>query len=588
MKKFNKNVLVQHMVVACAIVMVTPPVFADAVTPVNNSDLPSAPVAVEALSMVPTNDSDNSATVAQFGQQAAAFAQQQPLEQPKDALVAQAGEFSKYSAPLQQAIKSSATSKIMVAFTVDAALKADFIAALMHEKVHPQSQVGQTIFAVLSPAQLAAPLLAQHAALQSADLQQTNTDNPPIDKKNQPVLPPVVLSTDIMALSILQHLDQAKKTANIVFSPQSIAEAGLSVLLASQTPAKLQRPAWFLPALQQQGQFDQMTLHAHGTAYQSFNQLWHQNNALVHNGFKEKYSRILSGKIQSIDLQQPEQAAITINQTIAEQTKQHITQLLNASDLAQAEAVLTNAAFFKARWLSPFMDYKTTPQDFSNADKSVVKVATMTEKLPVQWAQIEGWTLVELPFSERKTRLSLLLPPAKKPLAVPSVAQLKALDGAKALQMLTLKLPKLQLSGAQVNLAQLFPKFEQWRLDALLQGQVLSHLKGIHQATIEWDEAGAEAAAATAVIAKRSLELDPDPVVLFDRPFVFLVREQEQVLFAGAVRQLAPLLIVSKPDAVLAEKSAVAEEQPAQKQLSTGVPDLAVPAASADAAIAPK
>lgn len=101
---------------------------------------------------------------------------------------------------------------------------------------------------------------------------------------------------------------------------------------------------------------------------------------------------------------------------------------------------------------------------------------------------------------------------------------------------MNLELPKIKLEGAKINLEKILPKLASWQLEQLFEGQVLKNLQGIHQASIEWDETGAEAAAATAMVAKRSMATEP--TVRFNRPFSFLIQENGQVLFAGIIQQL--------------------------------------------------
>jgi len=60
----------------------------------------------------------------------------------------------------------------------------------------------------------------------------------------------------------------------------------------------------------------------------------------------------------------------------------------------------------------------------------------------------------------------------------------------------------------------------------------------IHQAFVEVDEEGTEAAAATAVVVRLvSAPADPVPVVNADHPFIFLIRDDETgvILFVGRV-----------------------------------------------------
>jgi serpin B len=66
----------------------------------------------------------------------------------------------------------------------------------------------------------------------------------------------------------------------------------------------------------------------------------------------------------------------------------------------------------------------------------------------------------------------------------------------------------------------------------------------VHQANITVDEAGTEAAAATAVLMAAGAAPNPDepPVVTFDRPFLFAVRDIQTgaILFQGRITDPTP------------------------------------------------
>ena len=59
----------------------------------------------------------------------------------------------------------------------------------------------------------------------------------------------------------------------------------------------------------------------------------------------------------------------------------------------------------------------------------------------------------------------------------------------------------------------------------------------VHQAFVEVNEEGTEAAAATAVVMDRSSSVTPTPEFRVDHPFVLLIREQQtgSILFLGRV-----------------------------------------------------
>lgn len=458
-------------------------------------------------------------------------------------------DYPKYDQTLIDALqqKSDPTAPLTVELTAQSEQAAALVDFLRTQQITVQQQVDEVIFANIKPTQLKSAALMQHPALQSARLA------PTMQVPDQPVVAPqpaapVALAPAEQAIEMLQVLAKKQAKQNVVFSPYSIAETGAALLLGSEHPDQLKRPKWFLSVLDDPNLRPTLSVLRPNNSYQSWNTLWYQQGATVQPDYEQDYKRVLSGSTTAVDFAQAATTAERINHTINEQTAHKIPKLLSEGDLKGAQAVLTNAAYFKSGWSIPFPAYKTTPQPFTNLDGQVVKVAMMTHKFPVEWAEHEGWTLVNLPFKDGTTKLTLLVPPAKKPKQMISYALLAQLDQHKTLKPVTLKLPKVDLQGSSLNLETLLPKLSSWSLDRVLTSQPLRQLKGIHQASIEWDETGAEAAAATAVTAKRSIGVDNDPVVTVDRPFVFLVRDQKQVLFAGAVRQLPALLITPKAD----------------------------------------
>ena len=72
----------------------------------------------------------------------------------------------------------------------------------------------------------------------------------------------------------------------------------------------------------------------------------------------------------------------------------------------------------------------------------------------------------------------------------------------------------------------------------LFRSQTIKVDKALHQAVVTWDEQGAEAASATSFIAKKSLSLSENIKVKFDRPFIFMIRQADTILFVGQVRSL--------------------------------------------------
>jgi serpin B len=244
-----------------------------------------------------------------------------------------------------------------------------------------------------------------------------------------------------------------------------------------------------------------------------------------------------------------EEARLTINRWVEEQTEGRIQDLLAPGVLTAAtRLVLTNAIYFNAAWLHPFEAELTEDGPFSLLGGGQVTVPMM--RLPgavsLGYAAGDGYQAVELPYDGGQLSMVLLLP---DPGAYPAFEQ--ALDAERATAILE------ALSRQQVALT--MPKFEfesQFSLgealqalgmtDAFSEAADFSGMTGqrglfigavIHKAFVAVDEAGTEAAAATAVVMLESaMPLEPVEVRV-DRPFVFFIRDIETgtVLFVGRV-----------------------------------------------------
>lgn len=458
---------------------------------------------------------------------------------------------SKYSAELQKKIVSATNSKALLA--VQISYQPQYLKSLTqllrNLNAKSQSQVDNHLLVQISAGALRNKQLAEHKGIihvASQGMVNANTIEG-VPEQQEHLAESAVISTtgtnnllaDVnFSFATLQAITATESKANIAVSPYSLGQIGLAALLASQQPEQLKRPAWFLPQLNSSETLEQFKSAKPEGALQSWNTLWFQKGDQVNSNFAQTYQSLLEGNTVALNLKRAKAASVQINKTIAKQTNQRIKKLLNSSDLEQAEAVLTNAVFFKANWKIPFNKTRTRDLSFNNMDGRVVSVPTMRDQRELKWAQKDGWTLVELVFANDQIKLHLLLAPESNNKQILDAATYSQLVSGLKLQTIHLELPKVQLEGMQIDLTSIIPDLNQWTLDQLIDGRVLTRLKGIHQASIEWDESGAEAAAATTIIAKRSLEVDQKPTVKFNRPFHFLISENSQILFAGVVRQL--------------------------------------------------
>jgi serpin B len=238
-----------------------------------------------------------------------------------------------------------------------------------------------------------------------------------------------------------------------------------------------------------------------------------------------------------------EEARQAINMWVEHQTQQMIQELLQKGDLDAADVlVLTNAIYFKSDWASRFERQHTQETPFTIGVTEPVLVPMMSSFGQFAFAETDDLQVLELPYAGERLSMVVLLPK--------QVRGLPALEGALNTESLERWLGMLSEQPVRVRLPRfkLDSRFELSKMlqamgmtDAFSRKADFSGMTGrrglfigmvIHQAAVEINEEGTEAAAATAVKMKRG----PAPVLFnADHPFLFLIRDRQtgSVLFMG-------------------------------------------------------
>jgi serpin B len=248
----------------------------------------------------------------------------------------------------------------------------------------------------------------------------------------------------------------------------------------------------------------------------------------------------------------PEESRVTINDWVSDQTEGRIEDLIPQGVIdALTRLVLTNAIYFNAAWLNPFSEEMTDDGTFHLLGGGEVAVPIMRQTESLGYAEGDGYQAVELPYDGRELSMVILLP---------GTGQFEAFEGSLDTDVID----SITKGLAYRQVALTMPKFE-FESDFSLKGTLaamgmptafsaaadFSVMTGnrdlfiadvIHKAFVSVDEAGTEAAAATAV-AMAELAMPEEPVeVAVDRPFVFLIRDMETsaILFVGRVVNPSP------------------------------------------------
>ena len=234
-----------------------------------------------------------------------------------------------------------------------------------------------------------------------------------------------------------------------------------------------------------------------------------------------------------------------INGWVADQTEQRIKELLQKPDvLPYTRLILVNAIYLKAAWLTPFAKEATMPAAFRLPDGTKIQVPTMSTVAAMRYAAGSGWQAVELPYVGDQLAMMIVVPDDLSSFRA-SLTDDRFADLASALDSasVSLTLPKFGFTVRQ-DLAQILADLgmplafsPEADFSGITAKERIAISKVIHQADIAVDEAGTEAAAATAVV-MGDISGPAEPVTLHvDRPFVFAIRDVQTgaVLFLGQV-----------------------------------------------------
>jgi len=243
----------------------------------------------------------------------------------------------------------------------------------------------------------------------------------------------------------------------------------------------------------------------------------------------------------------PEESRVTINDWVGDQTEGRIEDLIPRGVIDElTRLVLTNAIYFNAAWANPFEKNLTEDGSFYLLDGSQVTVPMMRQTESFGYAEGEGYQAVELPYDGWELSMVILLPQAGGFEAFEGSLDTEQVDAILkdlTYREVALTMPRFEFDSgfslkealAAMGMPDAFTGAADF--SGMTGGRDLFIAEVIHKAFVSVDEAGTEAAAATAVVMSE-LALPEEPVeVTVNRAFIFFIRDIETgaILFVGRV-----------------------------------------------------
>jgi len=353
--------------------------------------------------------------------------------------------------------------------------------------------------------------------------------------------------------------NQIKETeeGNIFFSPYSIFTAFSMAYEGARgnTSTQMQN---VLNVLQN----DSATLGSFGRIYNLLNQnqegyeISTANAFWAHQDYEflQEYLGLLQNfymaEAYELDFSKNVEAAETINNWIEEQTHDKIKDMIQSSMLSDlTKLVLTNAIYFKGLWEKQFDPDDTYEADFELSTGETVTVDMMdsdSEDSNYNYTETEDLQILKLNYEGKNLSMIIVLPKENNISIAESAINYENLSNWRndfnEIEI-DVEIPKFKFETKYL-LNDLLK--EMGIVDAFLSGVAdFSGMDGtnylfistaIHQAYVEVNEEGTEAAAATAITIELGIALDPNEFRA-DHPFIFLIQHEETgaVLFMGKV-----------------------------------------------------
>jgi serpin B len=278
------------------------------------------------------------------------------------------------------------------------------------------------------------------------------------------------------------------------------------------------------------------------------NALWGQQDFEFLPSFARLVEDQYGGHLERVNfVQAAEKARRTINAWVEKQTNGKIKDLIGPGLLdSMTRLVLTNAIYFKGTWASQFQKEGTQDEPFTLLDGGKVQVPMMNQQARFGYGEVDSLQVLEMPYVGQELSMVVLLPkdPAgigelEKALTAENVS--KWISGTHK-QEVIVAVPKFKMThkfslGAVLQAMGMTEAFSRQADFSGMTGRRDLFISAVvHQAYVDVNEEGTEAAAATGVTMKLTA-IAPGKVPVFraDHPFLFLIRDirSGSILFLG-------------------------------------------------------
>ncbi len=289
------------------------------------------------------------------------------------------------------------------------------------------------------------------------------------------------------------------------------------------------------------------------------NALWAEKDYQFLPEYFNLIDKYYGGKVTNLDfIREPEPSRLTINNWVEERTNKRIKDLIPSGVInGLTRLILTNAIYFKGKWFKQFDPKLTKEEDFKVTPERSAKVQMMhlAKIEELGYFENDQIQILELPYKGRDLSMLILLPKSGDLKTLEeSLTTEKLSEWRKGLHEREVKvyIPKFKFETeyfmakdlAEMGMPTAFTLGIDFGEEADFSGMTgnkrLNIDQVIHQAFVEVNEEGTEAAAATAVIMQECVSIPEEPKIFkADHPFIFIIEQKKtgNILFLGRVNE---------------------------------------------------
>lgn len=363
----------------------------------------------------------------------------------------------------------------------------------------------------------------------------------------------LITSENSFALDIFKKvIANSDESDNIIISPLSISEA-LSMTLNGANGATRDS---MLAALRTNGLTPEIINSSYKNLSASLlnvdkqilisvaNSVWTEKNFVVKKPFIDILTQSYDAESKSFDITDPHAPGM-VNNWVESKTNGLIKNMLDGLD-PNTVMLLINAIYFKGKWNSQFDKENTVKGSFYKPGGATSQVPMMKQTSDYKIYNGEGFTIAELPYGQGNFVMDVILPAGNNGIKdiIPLIND-NSLNGwldHLGERKTELTFPKFKY-GYKKELASILSDmgmgiaFSSAANFSNIADIALQISFVIHQAFIETNEEGTEAAAATIVGIVTTAEPVGPFVLKIDHSFLYIIRETttNSILFMGRV-----------------------------------------------------